>query len=247
MRRSTPRSLDELVASQVQQWQREEALRSAHAPPPCVAFSRLPGAGGAAVGKRTAEILGFGFFGIEIVDQIAREQGVRRDLVAGLDEHVRAAIDRWVGDGVRRAPFTETQYHEALLRTLGTLSERGRVVILGRGSPYALPQGRTLRVWVVASRAYRRERLGLVRGLEATAAERQLDREEFERQSFIQHHFRVDPDDASLYDVVVNTETLGIERAARVVARTFDERFAGAAESSGRAAQSGSSAALQAG
>ncbi len=199
------------------------------------------------MGKRAAEMLGFGFFGIEIVDQIAREQGVRRELVAGLDEHVRAAIDRWVGDGVRRAPFTETQYHEALLRTLGALSERGRVVILGRGSPYALPQGRTLRVWVVASRPYRRERLALVRGLDAAAAERQLDREEAERQSFIRHHFQVDPDDASLYDVVVNTETLGIERAARLAARTFEDRFAGAEPSRGRAAQPAAARALQAG
>jgi len=226
MRRSTPRSLDEIVAVQVRRWEREEAQRSRGTPAPCVALSRLPGAGGATVGERVAHILGFGFFGIEIVDQIARAAGVRRDLVAGLDEHVRAAIDRWVGDGVRRGPFTEREYHEALLQTLGTLSERGSAVILGRGSPYVLPVGRTLRALVVAPRADRLARFAKARGLDAAGAERELEREETARENFVRHHFGVEADDPSLYDLVVNTGTLGDERAARFVAEAFGDRFA---------------------
>lgn len=226
MHRSTPRSLDEIVAAQVQRWQQEETLRARGTPAPCVALSRLPGAGGASVGEGVARLLGFGFFGIEIVDQIARGSGVRRELVAGLDEHVRATIDRWVGDGLHRGPFTEREYHKALLQTLGTLSERGSAVILGRGSPYVLPPRRTLRALVVAPRADRLRRLAKTRGLDAEGAERELAREETARETFIRHHFDTDPNDPSLYDLVVNTGTLGIERATRFVAHAYEDRFA---------------------
>ena len=225
MRRSTPRSLEEIVATQVQRWQQQEAERSRSTPAPCVALSRLPGAAGAEVGEAVARQLGFGFFGIEIVDQIARTQGVRRELVAGLDEHVRATIDRWVGDGVHRGPFTEREYHEALLHTLGTLSERGGAVILGRGAPYVLPLGRTLRALVVAPRADRLARLAVARELDRESAERELAREESEREHFVRHHFDADANDPALYDLVVNTGTLGIEGATRFLLRAYEDRF----------------------
>ena len=229
MRIPTPRTLDKLVAHQVRRWEFGETRRRVEQPPACIALSRLPGSGGAELGRRVAEKLGFGFFGIELVDHIAREIGVQRELVADLDEHVRLAIERWVTDGVHTRPFTESEYHRGLLRTLGTLRERGLAVILGRGSTYVLPPAHTLRVLVVASRAFRRKRRCDALQIDSDAAELRLAQEERERRSFIDYHFHVDPDDPTLYDLVVNTETLGIERAVRVVVDAFLDRFPDAA------------------
>lgn len=225
MRNPTPRTLEEIVTHQVRRWELEEARRSAEAPAPCVALSRLPGSGGAEVGRRVAEALGFGFFGIELVDQIAREIGVQRELVADLDEHVRLAIERWVTDGVHKRAFTENEYQMGLLRTLGTLRERGLAVILGRGSAYVLPPAHTLRVLVVASRAFRRKRRRDALQVDADTAESRLAEEERERKDFVDFHFHVDPDDPTLYDLVVNTETLGIEKATRLILEAFSDRF----------------------
>ena len=61
--------------------------------------------------------------------------------------------------------------------------------------------------------------------LDAEAAEERLQQEERERRDFIAYHFHVDPDDPTLYDLVVNTETLGLDRAARLVADAFRDRF----------------------
>ena len=225
MPRRSPRSLSELATHQIQRWERERTLRDEPNPGPCVAISRLPSAGASAVGQRVADQLGLGFFGLEIVDAIARERGIRSDLVASVDEHVRPALYRWLTDGVQPTPFGEREYHEALLRTLATLSAGGSAVILGRGSPYVLPQERTLRVFVVASREFREARLANLEGISVESAARQLERAESERRAFLNHHFGVDPDDASLYDLVVNTETWGIEGAANVVARALRDRF----------------------
>jgi cytidylate kinase len=227
MRSPTSPSLDQLVERQVQRWALEEARRNAP-PAPCVALSRLPGSGGAELGLRIADALGFGFFGIEIVDQIARERHVQRSLVAGLDEHLRDGLERWVGDTFTTRDFTESEYLQGLLRTLATLSERGCSVILGRGSAYAMPPTRTLRVLVVAPFGARAERLARARSLSLEAAELRTRHEDQERRRFIGHHFNLDPDGPLLYDVVVNTDTLGLDCAAELVLHAFSERFPGA-------------------
>ena len=146
-------------------------------------------------------------------------------MVADLDEHVRLGIERWVNDAMHTREFSEDAYQRGLLRTLKTLRERGRTVILGRGSAYVLPVAHTLRVLVVASEAFRRERRREALQLDADTAAARVAEEERDRKSFIDFHFHVDPDDPALYDLVVNTETLGMEEAARLVVAAFCDRF----------------------
>ena len=219
------RSLEELVDRQVRLW---EAERRVHTPPPrgpCIALSRLPGAGAAELGKRVAELLDYGFFGIEIVDQIARELGVQHRLVAGLDERVSTVIDRYVADAFRARPLTENDYLRAVVRTVATLGERGRAVVLGRGAPYILPPSRALRVFVVAPREARAARIAREEGLSPGEAEETLAQRDAERLRFLRHDFGVEPDDPTLYDLVVNTATLGLEASAALVIDALRRRF----------------------
>jgi cytidylate kinase len=218
-------SLEDLVDRQVRLW---EAEHRANTPPPrgpCIALSRLPAAGAAELGKKVAELLGYGFFGIEIVDQIARELGVQRRLVAGLDERVSTVIERYVADAFRTRPITETDYLRAVVRTVATLGERGRAVILGRGAPYILPAARSLRVLVVAPREVRVARVAREEGLPAREAEERVAQRDAERQRFLRLDFGVEPDDPTLYDLVVNTATLGIEASAALVIDALRKRF----------------------
>ena len=90
-----------------------------------MALSRLPGAGAAELGQRLAERLGYTFFGIEIVDHIARQTGLRHELVAGVDEHVRSAIERYLVDAFRASRFTESDYLRQVVETIAALGERG--------------------------------------------------------------------------------------------------------------------------
>ncbi len=228
---SRPRSLDALVAYQVQRWALEEQQREPRGLLPCVAMSRLPHSGAAEVGRRVAEQLGFGFFGIEIVDRIAREQGIQRDLVEGLDERVRSGIDRWVVDAFRRQPFTESDYLRGVVRTVATLGERGLAVILGRGSPFILDPMRTLRVLVVAPRRWRVERRIEETGEPAEQAEERVVLEDERRQQFLRSDFKVEPDDPGLYDLVVNTAHLGIDGASSLIVQALRGKFPGVAGS----------------
>ena len=107
-----PRSLDQLVRHQVRRWQLEQA-RSGPAEPRCIAISRHPGAGGAELGLRVADALGYAFFGIELVEEIARTQHVPRALVEGLDERLRDAAERFLGDSFRTGRLCARSSHTA--------------------------------------------------------------------------------------------------------------------------------------
>lgn len=194
-------------------------------PRPCIALSRLPGSDAAGIGQEIARQLDFTFFGIEIVDRIARDEKLPRALAASFDERVRSSIDRYVVDAFRAGAFLESDYLRALVRTVRSIGAAGASVLLGRGSPYILPAERTLRVLVVAPRAIRLERLAKARGFGAAEAERELSREDAERRHFLVHHFRVDPDDPTRYDLTLNSAEFSRERAAGIVVAAYRARF----------------------
>ena len=211
------RSVEEIVHRQGRRWAllaeagRRAAQRTTRR---CIALSRLPESGAEELGRTLAERLDYGFFDIEIVDQIARAAGIQRQLVAGVDEHVRSVIDRYVTDSFSSGVFTESDYLRALVRAVHTLSERGMAVILGRGSPFILTADQGLRVLVVGDRTSRVERLVAREGRGVAQAGQRLEEREAERREFLRPHFGVDPDDPSLYDLVINTGTLGMDCAA---------------------------------
>lgn len=219
------RNFDQLVEHQVRRWEVERRRRTSVVPAPCVALSRQPGAGAASIGRLVAEKLDYGFFGIEIVDHIAREAKIRRELVVGLDERVRSTIDRFVIDSFHSTTFTETDYLRKLVETVTTLGERGRTVMLGRGSTVILPPERALRVLVVAPVELRRERWMKDQGVSADEAASRLARMDEDRRHFLQHQFGVDPDDPLQYDLVVNTGTIQLRDAADLVIQSLERRF----------------------
>jgi cytidylate kinase len=159
------------------------------------------------------------------VDQIAREQHVQRELVAGLDEKVADAIHRYVIDSFRSRDFRETDYLRGLVQVMTTLGERGMAVILGRGAAYILPPERALRVLVIAPRAVRVERFAGEHAIPVSEAADRLEQEDALRNDFLRVQFGVDPDDPTHYDVVVNSERLGRQASARVIVEALRHRF----------------------
>jgi cytidylate kinase len=221
--------LDELVRVQFQRWERSRRSAAAEKPRPCVALSRLPGAGADAFGRELAERLDYAFFGIEIVDHIARETGLRKELVAGVDEHVRGTIERYLGDAFRGARFTESDYLRHVVRTIAALGERGAAVILGRGSPFILPPERALRVLLVAPRAHRIERIAKQEHLSREAADARIDALDDERREFLVHHFGRNPDAPEHYDLTLNLGTLSLDAALDLCQIALRARFGASA------------------
>ncbi len=222
---AAPRGIEALVEQHVRAWELEQRAGAAARRRPCVVLSRLAGVGSGEFGHHRAERLGYAFFGIEIVDRIARETGLQRQIVAGVDERVRNAIERFVTEAFHRERFVENDYIQHVVRTVATLGEQGGAVILGRGSPFILGADRALRVLLVAPRAFRAEQTARRRSLSVEDAAAQIDREDAERREFLRHHFRREPDDAALYDLALNLATLSRDAATTLVEEALRARF----------------------
>jgi cytidylate kinase len=220
-----PLTVQQLIQRQIVQrdlWKRTAGGRG---PQPCVAFSRLPGSGAADLGHDVADRLGFGFFGKEILERIARDEGLPRELLETFDEHVRSGIDRFVVDAFRAGTYRESEVLRALVRTVRSIGEAGGAVLVGRGANYILAPERTLRVLVVAPVKARVERFAQSRGLGLEEAEREMAREEEERKRFLSYQFGVEPNDPAYFDLGINTATFTREAACDVVVQAYRARF----------------------
>jgi cytidylate kinase len=217
-------SIQQLVEIQGRRWERSQP-HGVKRFRPCVAISRLPYSGAHDVGARVATRLDYGFFAREIVDEIAKKEGVRRELVAGLDEHVENAIERHVIDGFRHRNFTENDYVRGVSRVVSTLAHRGAAVILGRGAACIVDPTQALRVLVVAPVEWRRARLAEIRKVAAEEAAERLRNEDQERVQFHRRSFHFEQDEPTNYDLVVNTGSLGLGTAASIIVETLHRRF----------------------
>jgi cytidylate kinase len=103
--------------------------------------------------------------------------------------------------------------------TIAQTATRGRVVIVAHGASHIVPRGpEALRVLVTASPATRAKRLGEAKGLDDASAMRELKREDAARRDYLRRFYDIEEERPTQYDLVVNTDLLSVEQAARTVA-----------------------------
>ncbi len=216
-----------LADRQSMRWEITKRAGAAERVAPCVALSRLPGAGGEELGRLLAEKLDYGYFGREIVEKVAKGLGVDHWAVRGLDENARSGIERFLLDFFRGYPFSDDLFLRRVTRAIVTIGRRGRAVLVGRGAPFILGPETALRVLVVAPREVRVERFAKKKDIPLADAEREIAIVEQQRVKFAEQQFHVQQNDPLLYDLVVNTGTFRVEDAADLLIEALQRRFPG--------------------
>jgi len=174
-----------------------------------ITFSRKLGANGTAIARHAAEKLGYRFIDTEAIEKAAQKMGILES-VSELDEKVPSLFQRIFSH--------KPSINLARLNSvINELAQKGDAVFLGRGGHMLLKAfGCGLHVRVVASRKTR------IRNLEAQGygedlAEKLIEHSDAERSSFMNFAFKVDWEDAGLYDVVLNTDKLSVDSAVDTV------------------------------
>jgi CMP/dCMP kinase len=193
-----------------------------------VAFGRELGAGGRDVGERTAALLGAELLDKQIVNLVAARIGAPAQYVEARDETVEGFVDRLFRVITAASPeaYTETEAldwsEERLVElTASIIKEHAAgapLVVIGRGAPVLLrDRPDCLRVFVTASIETRLERWMRRTGKGRDEALRDLRSSDQHRSAYMQTHYKVDWRDVHLYDVVVNTDRIGFEDAAKSI------------------------------
>lgn len=182
-----------------------------------VAVSRQAGAGGEVVARAVGAALGWQVLDRELLDFLAEQVQESPDALRLLDETAASWFDQSLFNLMRPHLLSQDEYVARLVRiVLLSVSQRPAVVV-GRGAHVFLPRDWGLAVRLVAPHADRVARVEREQGLDHRAAERWVTSTDHDREAFVRRHFHQDPGDLTAFDLVVNTQTLGVEGAAEVI------------------------------
>ena len=120
---------------------------------------------------------------------------------------------------------TEYQAYEALAKSLVSLVEAGRVVVLGRACAIACSAAaRGVHIRLIAPLKWRAEKIARARGLSLPEAESIVVRESKVREEFVHDFTGKNVTDPSHYHVVFNNEKDSIEEIADLIAAAMQAK-----------------------
>ena len=185
-----------------------------------VTISRQLASGGAYIGQRLAQRLGYRYVDRDILTQAAAALGLddERSL-----EHLEEQAPGWwdriarvIGVGPPDAPFVpppppvdEGVVLEAETGIIRAIADREDAVIVGRGAPHVLQgRDRVFRVFIHAPKDLRTAEVERVYKLDAAAARAMVERSDRNRARFVQSLVQRPWTDACLYDLAVDTSRI---------------------------------------
>jgi cytidylate kinase len=175
-----------------------------------VTISQMLGTGGDEIAKEVSRTLNYAYYGEEELRQAAARMGFLTE---------RGHLEEKSPD------FFEKYFSEKPVIYLGRMqsliyevAKGGNAIFFGRGSQLLLRVfGCALHVLITGSRGKRTERVMNQNHIERELAERMIDRSDHEKRGFLRYAFDKDWLDPKLYDLVLNTDKLTTESAARMI------------------------------
>lgn len=201
--------------------QKEPGLR------PFLTISRQAGAGGASVAQAVAALLNehlpkkavpWTVFDKNLIDVVLEDHELPKQLAEWMPEDRFSGIDDAVEELLGLHPsrwLVIRQTTETILR----LAEMGNCILVGRGAHVIashLPNA--FHVRLVGSPEARASRVMESRGISRKAAAAFVAREDKARRQFVKKFFKVEVDDPLTYHLVLNTDRVPLEEAARLIA-----------------------------
>ncbi|HOD35442.1 MAG TPA: cytidylate kinase-like family protein [Syntrophales bacterium] len=206
-----------LVEEQLEKWKKEKKPKY----PFVLTVSRESGSGGNEISRLLAQGLGMDLMGGQIIQKVAESSKMSTRVIESLDEKAVSALDSLVNSMFSARSISGTEYFRHLTQVILTIGKHGNAIIVGRGAHMILPKEETFRLRVIAPMALRVHHLMKSRSYTKKEAEEYIKKRDGDRLAFLKKHFQTDPADPLQYDMVINTEKIGLEAAAEAVKAAF--------------------------
>lgn len=181
-------------------------LPSAGNSPPVVALSRDLGAGGAEIARLLAARLGVEVFDRQILERVAAQSHLGAEQLSSMDD--KAGVDKvttWIrGLFSGHTAYPESYRYHLVNVILGICQSGG--VIMGRGAHVILATRPAFRVRIVGGAENCAERIASREGLSLNEARAKAHQVNTEREDYLFNMFKRHLHDASLFDLVINTD-----------------------------------------
>jgi len=220
-------SATKLVERQMRNWELARAQRPS-VPTPVrmeveefIAISRSVGAGGLEVATGLGEALRWPIFDREILEIMAGDDELRRQIYASMDERDMGWCEETL-QVLLRPEFIKNDYFRRLTETVLTLARQGNAVFLGRGADLILPRHIGFRVRLVASLETCASSYAKRHSLPPDDAKKEIARVMRERDEFVQRHFQTEPADQTRHDLTLNLDRFTAAQAVDVVLNALE-------------------------
>lgn len=234
------RNIEEIVNRQIKCWnsltsvlhyepgdtsggQASEVIQPAVAHP-VICISRDVGSGARVIVQNLCERLGYEVFGHALIDEIARDMNVQRQLVDALDETSRNELELIIESYLKGREIDSQEYYCSLVRVIRAIALKGGLILLGRGGAFILGDQSALNVLITADVPDRIERLMGYENLDREAAEKKLHESDLRREKFARKLFKKDIHDIKTYDLVINTTRICPAAAAQLILKALEYR-----------------------
>lgn len=189
-----------------------------------ITISRQLGAGGAFIGQQIAKRLDLRYADREIIRKAAKQLSVREEDIEKRDEKTQPfwetlvhsagfAHEFYVPINIQYAP-TDAEMYAAETDIIGKIAEKGDAVIIGRcGFHILAPRPNTLRVFLFADAKIRAERVMELYKINRKDAELAVEDSDRERAKYITAFSGKDWNDATNFDLSLDTGKLGIDNS----------------------------------
>ncbi|HET9982649.1 MAG TPA: cytidylate kinase-like family protein [Longimicrobiales bacterium] len=202
-------------------------MRAGH-PIEIITISREFGSGGSQIAHLLGRRLGWRVIDHELIEEVAHRLNASADEVERLDEQIGGLVERVgviLARGIPDAPIMPVspdadyvaQIERAVIRDAASAPP---FIVVGHGTQCIFhDRADALHVRVVAPLAMRARRVAERSGRPLAEAENQTRRTDAQRRRYIRHHFGCEPADPDLYDLQINTGSIGLDEAADLIHR----------------------------
>lgn len=172
------------------------------------------GSSGIDIGRRVATALSLDLYDDQRIKKEAIQMGVQPNELEYIDEKKPWLFDRMLNS-------KPEAYKEILESVVYQVAQNGEGVIIGHGSQVLLQAfGCALHIYVHASETYRIEKLTKQEGINPESAKKLIWKSDTQKKGFMQYAYGLNWEDPGLYDLIINTEKIGVDWAAKIIIET---------------------------
>jgi cytidylate kinase len=187
-----------------------------------ITIGRSYGAGGRTIGRKVADLLGIAYYDSELLRQTAKNSALSEKYLESVDEKEINDAVLYMSVGFLNPVYSSVRQvaANAQREVIEKIAAEGPCVIVGRRANEILKDRKNLvSVFVTASVEYRTKRIMEREGLDEKAARKKIIKADKERAAYYNQFGGNEWGYASTYDLCINTETFGDDKAAELIVR----------------------------
>jgi cytidylate kinase len=200
---------------------------------PSVTISRMTGSGGYSIASKLADYLQarapadcpWTVFDRNLMEKVLDDHHLSKRTAEFVPENHKSMLCDTVEEFLGLHPSTWTLVQQ-ISETILHLAEMGNVILVGRGANVVTGKlSNVLRVRLAGSLEKRTERVQRVYSLDQRQALELIRKQDEGRRRYLKDHFGKEINDPLLYDLIINTDRLGYDEAARLIGDEVIHRF----------------------